>query len=294
MKIYITTLSIFIAISMNAQIKGNKIIDTKTFQVSNLRQINVHLYANIVIDPTLNEEITITTDNNLFRYIQKEVKNGKLDLNQKEWIQPSEPIKITIGAPKLERVETNTHRNLKVINLNQDKLNAMALVGKITLKGKVENLSIGAEIGSVDASQLIAKNVNVNIWGYGKAVVYAENELDSNIKNDARLEIVNTPKILRGNSKKVIQKTKESRQTDVSWIKFKIKNNSWNRNNFFVVGPKKNGSKFSYGFPMMPGSSRKENWSVGTKVYKVNKLGLRKFLVEISSADENQTVKLFQ
>ena len=294
MKIYIKILSIFIAISMNAQIKGNKIIETKTFQVSNLRQINVHLYANIVIDPTLNEEITITTDNNLFRYIQKEVKNGKLDLNQKEWIQPSEPIKITIGAPKLERVETNTHRNLKVINLNQDKLNAMALVGKITLKGKVENLSIGAEIGSVDASQLIAKNVNVNIWGYGKAVVYAENELDSNIKNDARLEIVNTPKILRGNSKKVIQKTKESSQADVSWINFKIKNNSWNRNNFFVVGPKKDGSKFSYGFPMMPGSSRKENWSVGTKVYKVNKLGLRKFLVEISSADENQTVKLFQ
>ena len=78
------------------------------------------------------------------------------------------------------------------------------------------------------------------------------------------------------------------------WIPFKIKNNSWNRNNFLVIGPKKDGSSFSYGFPMMPGTTRKENWSVGSKVYKVNRLGLRKLLVEIKEEDKDKTVKLFE
>ncbi len=60
-----------------------------------------------------------------------------------------------------------------------------------------------------------------------------------------------------------------------------------------MVGPKKNGGRFSYGFPMMPGFSKKERWTTGTKVYKVNKIGIRKLLVTIKSEDEGKTVKLF-
>lgn len=294
MKTFITILFLSITIGINAQIRGNKFIETKSFAAENLKNIGVHLYANITVDPTLNEEITITTDNNLFKYINTEVKNGNLDLNQKEWIQPSQPIQITIGAPNLERVQTNTHRDLIITNLNQNELRVMAIVGKIILEGNVNELNISAEIGTVDASQLKAKNVHINIWGNGNAIVYAENTLNSNIKKEGVLQVVNMPKYLKGDTKKVLQSSKEKYVRDVSWINFKIKNNSWNRNNFFVVGPKKDGRKFSYGFPMMPGSTREENWTIGTKIYKVNKLGLRKLLVEIGADDENKTVKLFQ
>lgn len=77
------------------------------------------------------------------------------------------------------------------------------------------------------------------------------------------------------------------------FINFIIKNNSFNRNHFYVVGPKPNGRKFSYGFPMMPFFKRKEYWTTGTKVYKVNRLGLRKLLITIKPEDENTVVKLF-
>ncbi len=78
------------------------------------------------------------------------------------------------------------------------------------------------------------------------------------------------------------------------FINFKIENNSFNRNYFVVIGPKPNGRKFSYGFPMMPQATRKEYWTTGTKVYKVNKLGLRKLLISIKPENENKTVKLFK
>ena len=106
--------------------------------------------------------------------------------------------------------------------------------------------------GEINASKLKAENVRVNIWGYGKATIYAENEISSIIKNEGRLVLVNSPKTMKGDTKKALAKTQEIDNTKVNWIRFKIKNNSNNRNHFVVVGPKSDGSKFGYGFPMMP------------------------------------------
>ena len=201
---------------------------------------------------------------------------------------------ITIGAPNLKRVEQDTHGTLQIINLQNEYLNIMAPLGKVVVSGNTKQLNIGAENGEVDASKLIAENARVNIWGWGKAKVHVENEIYSILKEDAKLEIVNTPKKLTGDTKRALKKKKRIEESDIKWISFKIKNNSWNRNHFVVVGPKKNGGRFSYGFPMMPGFSKKERWTTGTKVYKVNKLGLRKLLVTIKANDEGKIVKLFE
>jgi hypothetical protein len=277
-----------------AQVKGNKTIETKTYNITNLKELKVNLYAKITVDQSLSESMQISADSNLFDKIDTEIVDGTLNLNQLEWIQPSQKIVIKIGAPKLERLETGTHETLYLNNVNADYLNIMALVGKVIASGKVKQFNVGVELGEVDASKLISEKVRANIWGRGKAIVYAKDEIYSIVKNDGRLVLANTPKSLKGDTKKAIAKTKKSMNKNLTWISFKIKNNSWNRNNFVVVGPKKDGSSFSYGFPMMPGLTRKEKWSVGTKVYKVNRIGLRKLLVEIKADDEDKTVKLFQ
>jgi len=80
---------------------------------------------------------------------------------------------------------------------------------------------------------------------------------------------------------------------NAEYITVKIKNNSWNRQSLEVKGPKKDGSYFGYGFPMMAGSTKKERWTVGTKVYKKTALGSRKLLLTIQKEDANKTVKLF-
>lgn len=291
-KIFITLL--IISTTIHAQVKGNKQIVTKNLKTKNLRAIKVNLYADITIDPSLEEGITIKMDSNLFDKIDTEVVDGKLNLDQLEWIQPSEKIIITMGAPNLESVETGTHEILKIINLDANSLKVRALIGKVILNGQIENLNLGVENGTIDASELTAQNLNANIWGWGKAIVNAQNEIDSKIKKDGRLELVSIPKYLKGDSKRALARNKQEKEKEIKWISFKIKNNSWNRNNFFVIGPRGDGGKFSYGFPMMPGKVKKEKWSIGTKIYKVNKVGFRKLLVEIGPEDEGQIVKLFE
>lgn len=284
---------VLITSSISAQIKGNKSIETRTFNIDHLIEVKINLYAKITIDYAAKEAMTITTDSNLFDHIDTEILDGKLNLTQLKWIQPSTNIIIKIGAPNLQRVEKGTHETLKIINVDSEYLFLMAPIGKIVASGKVNQLNLGIENGQIDASELISENVRTTIWGNGKATVYAKNEVYSIIKNDGRLVLVNNPKSLKGDTKKAIKNTIKNENIAISWIRFKIQNNSWNRNNFVVIGPKQDGSKFSYGFPMMPQTTRKEKWSVGTKVYKVNKLGFKKLVKTITADDEGEIVKLF-
>ena len=290
----IIVLLLLVSMSSIAQTRGNKKIETRSFEVKNLEVIKVDLNAKITIDQSSEEGMTIQMDANLFDKIDTEIVDGTLQLGQLKWIEPSQQVVIKIGAPNLKRVEQDTHGTLQIVNLNNESLNIMAPLGKVVVSEETKQLSIGSENGEIDASNLIAENARVNIWGWGKAKVYVKNEIYSILKEDAKLELVNTPKSLKGDTKKALKKKKKIDDSDIKWISFEIKNNSWNRNHFVVVGPKKHGGRFSYGFPMMPGFSKKERWTTGTKVYKVNKLGLRKLLITIKSEDEGKTVKLFE
>ncbi len=280
-----------------AQVKGNKKIVTQTFPLENIQKIKINFYAKITIDPSAEEGMTITTDENIMDLIGKEVVDNTLYLDQIEWIQPTKAT-ILIGAPKLRHVVTGTHDVTKIINVDNDYLQLTAPIGTIIIEGKTKEFRLGVELANVDASKLVAENAFVNIWSWGNAKVNVTNTLDAEVKNSGKLIYVNSPKKLKKKTRKegriVSAETSNTiKNPDAEWIHFNIKNNNSKRNNFFVVGPKKDGSKFGYGFPMMPNTTRKENWTVGTKIYKVNRLGFRKLLITIKKEDEDTTVKLF-
>ncbi len=67
-----------------AQIKGNKTITTKQIDVEKIENIKINLYAEIAIDQTIAEVLSITTDENLFQHIRSEVVDGTLYLDQIE------------------------------------------------------------------------------------------------------------------------------------------------------------------------------------------------------------------
>ncbi|WP_108804350.1 GIN domain-containing protein [Aquimarina sp. Aq107] len=293
MKAFINTILLLFSLTTIGQIKGNKKIETKTFNVENIESIKINFYAQVIIDNSKKETLIITTDTNLFEYIDKEVVGGTLYLDQKKWIQPSKNVKIIIGAPNIKKVESGTHDSTKIINLDNDYIKVVAPIGKIVLEGKTKELRIAAEVASIDASNLTAENARIDIWSWGSANVRVLNEIDAKLSKDATLKILNTPKKVKGDAKKTRNRNNKTKNNLTEYIKFKIKNNSLSRNHFLVIGPKPDGSKFSYGFPMMPQAIRKENWTTGTKVYKVNKLGKRKLLITIKKEDKDKIVTLF-
>lgn len=294
-------LSILLLLTANlaiGQVKGNKKIVTKAFPISAITDIRIHLYADIIIDCKGEEGMRITADENLMELIGKSVDQGRLVLDQVEWIQPSQAIQIKIGAPHLTQIQQSTHETVVVEHIDAKSFRAMALVGGIVVKGKANELRASGELGTVNAENFEAEKVNVNLWSWGKILLDSPAEISGIVKNEGRVlyKGINTKvKVRTSKDGKVLSRTEQMavKNPRAEFIDIKIKNNSPNRIQAYVVGPKPDGRKFSYGFPINPGQVKKENWSVGTKVYRVSKLGTKKKLIEITKQDEGKVVPLY-
>lgn len=290
----VALLCCFIAtFNANAQVKGNGNIVTKIFPLENFNFINIDLTTDIYVDLNQKNTISITTDENIVDLVDRKVRGKSLKLNQKEWIAPSQRMKIRIGVNQLNGINCGAHSLVEIKNLNQETFKVKANVGRVILSGKVATLTVKNEVAKIDASELLVAKAKISISSWGSVIANVTEVIESDIDKSGQLVLVNEPETYRGDAKEVFAKNLKEPE-NVKWIKFKIKNNSLGRKNFYVVGPKKDGSRFSYGFPMMPGATRKEDWTVGSKIYKVSKLGFRKLLVTIKAEDENQTVKLFK
>ena len=286
----INLIMLLVVSSTLAQVKGNKDIVTKNFDLENVNTINVQMYAKVYIDANADSVMSIKADSNLIDLIGKEVVDGKLTLDQIEWIKPSQDIIITIGAPGLQKLIHGTHDITSVANLKQDNFKVETNVGTINLQGSVQNLIVDNKLANIKAGNLIAQNAEVIISGRGKVKLNVTGELDTNLDKNARLELVGQPEKITGNYSKESQ---PKPITKLVYVNFKLKNNSWNRNHFYVEGPNPDGTSFSYGFPIMPGLTRAERWTVGTKVYLDKKIGKRQLLYTVTAAAEGKTVKLF-
>lgn len=284
-------------LSLNAQIKGNQNIVTETFSLTEIKKLEINLTADIAVDMKGKNEISITTDSNLIPYISRKVNGKKLNLNQKEWIAASQQIKIVIGAPALEKIISDAHSKTIVKNIDVEEFKTEVNVGTLSLFGRAENIKLQTNVGNIDASELIAQNAEVRITSWGKVTAQVINRLSTFLDDDAKLQLTNDPKEFSGDyNKNTNSNWKETAKTneDIQFINLKLKNNSWNRHQYVVVGPKPDGSSFSYGFPMNPGQVRKKYWTNGTKVYQTNWWGIRKLVLTIEAEDADKTVKIYE
>ena len=281
------------SLNVTAQINGNKTLKTITTLVPGLTSIDIQFNANITLDYTLQEEMRIRADENILPFIGIDFENGTLTLDQIKWIEPSQLPSITIGTPLLTAVYQGTHSTTIIKNVSGQQLRLAGNVGQIKAAGKIVELSVNTTGTDIDLAMLEIGSASIAIDDDSKVILDQVDQLKTNISEDARLvflsEIKNIPE-----SQADMQTSTTNINPDLRWINFSIKNNSWKRNHFVVVGPKKDGSKFSYGFSLLPNVSKKERWSTGTKVFKVKKYGAKELLVTISAEDEGEVVALFK
>ena len=292
---YILLISLLaITLNVNGQISGDKNIVTKSFDVSDIKVIDIGLYAKITIDCSASEYLEITADENLFTNIEKAVVGSKLTLDQVKWIQPSQDIIIKIGAPNLIELIQTTHDQTVVNNFSGKSLAVDANTGNIKISGKTDDIAISVGTAKVDATKLLATNGNFLFQSWGEISATVSDKVVTNSRENGKLLLTNKPLEFVGKPTFKIVGEQDKQDASIKFIKFRLKNNSTNRNHFYVVGPKPDGSNFSYGFPMMPYQIRDKDWTNGTKVYKVNDMGLRQLVKIIGLEDENQLVNIFE
>jgi len=178
---------------VSAQIKGNENIITSTFDLNKVERIDVNFYAEVVIDMDMKESISITIDENLMDKVKYEIANKTLDLNQKEWIQPSSRAIITIGAPNLNFISQETHDKTVVKNIRAQKFVAQALLGEIELQGNVQILNANVEMGEINALALQSQVTNVNVWSRGIVKLGETTRIEGLVENDGSVVYDGSP-----------------------------------------------------------------------------------------------------
>lgn len=296
MKITQLFLLLFLATtSLLAQKNGNGQLATRSIDVADFSEIRTNFPVKATIDASATKSVEMTTDNNLWDHITVEVEDGILYIQQKGWVEAT-LVKLDINTPQLKRLEVGGYGKIRVKNIDTEEFRLTNPVGTVILSGKAQTLRFGTETGKVNAANLEAQEVYASIWSHGKATVNAIQLLDGKVTNGGEVVYVDKPtKIainVKGDSEVVSAKEAETMTaTKNPYIDFKLFNNSGKRIQAYVKGPK--GNRFSYGFPLNPLQKRRKHWPVGSKVYKVSKIGTRTLLATIEAENADGVVKLF-
>ncbi len=280
---------------LEAQIEGKGASKEKYYAMDKFDHVQLGLNAAYAIVPSEQPYLKISAQENILNYITKAVNNDTLMLQQKEWIRPSKEISVVIGIPSLHSIQLTSWSTVVADAINEDSLSVQANIGAIKLEGKVKVLNINTKQANIIAGKLNADNGTIKASGYAQLQLNITKKavLDLDVRK-VKVTWIRKPEIIIGDYPGAKDISEKSSYLNDRFIKLSIKNNSWNRHQFYVEGPKPDQTTFSYGFPMMPGQKRKENWSIGTKVYQLKSSGQKILVCEITADNEGKVVDLFK
>ncbi|MFK7923339.1 MAG: DUF2807 domain-containing protein [Bacteroidia bacterium] len=284
----------------NAQIEGNEKRETRLLDPADFTELRVDVAANMIIDCQSEGGLEITTDANLFEYLEIEVKGNILILSQKADIKPSRGIQISLGAKDMAVLQTSAAATIQVVGIDRDDFRLVNPAATVLLEGKTQELRLAIESGQVEASRLQTEKAVVDIWSSGIATINASEEVSGKISNGGRLIYQGSPASINTHTSEggITLAVQHERQENPNGARFvadapinlTIINKTGEALHTVVRGP---GPKpFGYGLPFQPGITREENWPVGTKVFLVNKLGMRSLLFEVQNSDQGGEIVL--
>lgn len=188
------------------KVKGNGKVTTEEREIASFNQIVLEGVFNVYLLQKEKESIRVEADENILPFIITEVENNVLTVKLKDdsRITKMKKISVYITMVDVNKLETKGvgllhcmgELNLTALeldlngvgasklNLNCDILKVNSeLVGSLKLSGKAKEMIINHKgIGSFEAFDFKAENVNLTSDGIGKAEVYASKELTIDAK----------------------------------------------------------------------------------------------------------------
>jgi hypothetical protein len=162
----------------NTTIVGNGKIVTQSIPTGDFDTITASGKFDIHVEPGKNNQVTITTDENVVPNISVTTKDNKLVIEHEHDV--SVRPKINIVTKKISTINLNGHSSLEA-NIPLTKNFSVNVNGKaiVILSGRVENLTLTSHGKSqLDTKNLFSENVIVKSAGKSMIVTRAEKSLN--------------------------------------------------------------------------------------------------------------------
>jgi hypothetical protein len=177
---------------------GSGTIKTETRSVEKFTAVRLSSSANVVIERTGTEGLTVTGDDNLVSLFISEVKDGTLHLSYAKGKSFEGKIPVyRITVSDLRKITVTGSGDVDASKLEGNMLSVSDTgSGDIRLGGQVDELVLGIEgSGDVNAAELKAKRAKVALKGSGDATVNVSDELDAKISGSGDLSYIGSPKV---------------------------------------------------------------------------------------------------
>ncbi len=207
-KIYISisfTIFLFILIGCTLvgckykKIKGSGVMDEVSYELDefSLVQISGAYKVNIAVGKS--PSIDIRAEENIINAIDAYIRKSILIIETKDYISPTEDITITITTNKLFGIESSGANDITVENISSEDFEVnFSGAGEMFLRGKTRNLELDISgAGNLNAENLYAQYVDVDVSGVAKATIYAEKKLEMDVSGLSKIEYLGNPKIIK-------------------------------------------------------------------------------------------------
>ncbi|PKH51198.1 DUF2807 domain-containing protein [Tenacibaculum sp. Bg11-29] len=230
-KQFITTLIIFISLTLNAQswwggkkVRGNGKVITKTRSINKFDKVSVGGSFDVNLIAGTEGKITLKGEENLLPYIETTVKNGKLKVQFKENtnIRTTKRLIVTIPFESINAISLGGSGDVHVqkiiksdeisisiggsgsINANIDTNTIKASIGgsgNIKLKGNTSNFKCSiAGSGNIKAYDLDTETLKASIAGSGSVETTVSTKIKASVVGSGSVYYKGTPKHIDTNS----------------------------------------------------------------------------------------------
>jgi Putative auto-transporter adhesin, head GIN domain len=178
MRMVTTAFALFVCMSAFGCMSGGSVIGSgkearETREVDNFTQLELLGVGRVEVTIGNLRPLEISGDDNILPLIETKVTDGKLVIRTMRSIRPVQPLLIKATASDLTAIMLSGAGEIAVTGIANDNLHAeVAGAGEVTLSGQTSNLVLTlAGVGSVDARELVAKAVTVDMSGAGRTDV---------------------------------------------------------------------------------------------------------------------------
>jgi len=178
--------------------KGEKGSGNVRSEIRDLRDFNsVDVGGVFQVEITAQKDfsVEVEADDNLLQYIKTEVRGGRLEISMDRRVKTSNPLRVRIGAPNIEKLEASGVANVTVINLkNSDFAVDTSGASKLNISGETQNLTVDVSGATeINAEDLKAVNANVDASGASRVNVNVSGELKTDASGASKINYAGTP-----------------------------------------------------------------------------------------------------
>ena len=172
-------------------VQGSGVRAEERRELPDFEEIHLHVQADVTVSRGEQTGCTVSTDENLLPVVQTVVSGRKLHIKAAQSYSSTLGTTITLVAPLITRVAVNGSGDVRLADVTGEALRLeIAGSGDIAAAGTVRVLRAGISgSGSIDARELEAGRVTVDISGSGEADVHAVESLIADISGSGQITV---------------------------------------------------------------------------------------------------------